>query len=50
MDFYTRVCGFVEVYGRTPGLKAGFISNGNTHHDKAITTGKSVGSAWAHRL
>lgn len=32
MAFYTTVVGLEEVY-RRPAVKAGFLSNGNTHHD-----------------
>ncbi len=32
MDFYMQVVGFEEAY-RRPQVKAGFLSNGNTHHD-----------------
>jgi len=32
MAFYGRVCGIEEVR-REPGIEAGFLSNGNTHHD-----------------
>lgn len=32
LDFYTNVCGLEDV-GREPGIRAGFVSNGNTHHD-----------------
>ena len=32
MDFYQEVLGIEEVYRRPP-VKAGFLSNGNTHHD-----------------
>ncbi|MBM3542520.1 MAG: dioxygenase [Alphaproteobacteria bacterium] len=32
MDFYKTVVGLEEVY-RRPAVKAGFLSNGNTHHD-----------------
>ncbi|HUE45845.1 MAG TPA: VOC family protein [Aestuariivirgaceae bacterium] len=35
-DFYTKVVGLQEVY-RQPGAKASFLSNGNTHHDIAVT-------------
>ncbi len=35
MDFYTNVVGLNEAYRRPP-LKAGFICNGNTHHDVAV--------------
>ena len=32
MDFYTNVVGLREAY-RRPALNAGFLTNGNTHHD-----------------
>lgn len=32
MAFYTTIVGLEEVY-RRPAVKAGFLSNGNTHHD-----------------
>lgn len=32
MLFYNRVCGLEEVR-REPGISAGFLTNGNTHHD-----------------
>ena len=32
MDFYTNVAGLREAY-RRPALNAGFLTNGNTHHD-----------------
>lgn len=32
MDFYMRIVGLEEAY-RRPQVKAGFLSNGNTHHD-----------------
>jgi catechol 2,3-dioxygenase len=32
MGFFNRVCGIEEVR-REPGIGAGFLSNGNTHHD-----------------
>jgi catechol 2,3-dioxygenase len=35
MAFYGKVCGFREV-AREPGLHAGFLTNGNTHHDLGI--------------
>ena len=35
MAFYTRVLGIEEVR-REPDIKAGFLSNGNTHHDVAL--------------
>jgi catechol 2,3-dioxygenase len=35
MEFYTRVCGLTEVF-REPPIKAGFLSNGSSHHDIAL--------------
>jgi catechol 2,3-dioxygenase len=35
MQFYNEVCG-LEVVRREPGIKAGFLSNGNTHHDVGL--------------
>lgn len=32
LEFYNRVCGLEEVR-REPGIGAGFLSNGSTHHD-----------------
>ena len=32
MDFYINVCGFEDVF-RESHMGAGFVSNGNTHHD-----------------
>jgi catechol 2,3-dioxygenase len=32
VDFYRDICGITEVF-REPGIKAGFLSNGATHHD-----------------
>lgn len=32
MTFYTRICGFEEVF-REHQIKAGFVSNGTRHHD-----------------
>jgi catechol 2,3-dioxygenase len=33
--FYRDVCGLTEVF-REPGIKAGFLSNGATHHDMGL--------------
>ncbi len=42
MRFFNRVCGIEEVY-REPGIGAGFLSNGNTHHDiGAIQSGGGI--------
>jgi catechol 2,3-dioxygenase len=42
MRFYNRVCGLEEVR-REPGIGAGFLSNGNTHHDiGAMQSGSGV--------
>jgi catechol 2,3-dioxygenase len=35
MRFYVDVCGIEEVR-REPGIAAGFLSNGNTHHDVGL--------------
>jgi catechol 2,3-dioxygenase len=35
MQFYTEVCGLEEVFRERP-FNAGFVSNGNTHHDVAV--------------
>src|SRR5262249_43647217 len=35
VEVYTQVFGIEEVR-REPGIKAGFLSNGNTHHDVAL--------------
>jgi len=35
MHFFNRICGFEEVR-REPGIAAGFLSNGNTHHDLGL--------------
>ena len=35
LRFYTRVCGLREVF-REPPIKAGFLSNGSSHHDVAL--------------
>ena len=35
VDFYRDVCGLTEVF-REPGIKAGFLSNGATHHDMGL--------------
>src|SRR5579872_4615226 len=32
LDFYHDVCG-LEMVGTEPGIRAGFLTNGNTHHD-----------------
>ena len=34
-EFYNRICGLEEVR-REPGICAGFLSNGNTHHDVGL--------------
>ena len=41
IEFYNKVCGFEKV-GLELGTDAGFVSNGNTHHDFGLveTTGK----------
>lgn len=35
VGFYRDVCGITEVF-REPGIKAGFLSNGATHHDLGL--------------
>lgn len=35
VKFYSRICGLEEVR-REPGIGAGFLSNGNTHHDVGL--------------
>jgi catechol 2,3-dioxygenase len=35
MQFYTKICGFEEVFREVP-FNAGFVSNGNSHHDVAV--------------
>ncbi len=35
MHFYNKVAGFEEVFSE-PGISAGFLSNGNTHHDLGL--------------
>lgn len=35
VDFYRDICGITEVF-REPGVKAGFLSNGATHHDVGL--------------
>ena len=35
MDFYINVCGLEEVF-READINAGFVSNGNTHHDMGL--------------
>ena len=44
MDFYHQVCGLEEV-AREAGIGAGFLSNGNTHHDVGLiqtTSGQAL--------
>ena len=44
MRFYHDICGLEEV-AREPGIGAGFLSNGNTHHDVGliqVTAGKEI--------
>lgn len=36
IDFYNQVVGFEETF-RVPDINAGFLSNGNTHHDLAFS-------------
>ena len=40
-DFYNRICGLEEVR-REPGISAGFLSNGNTHHDVGLVQVKET--------
>lgn len=50
MQFYQAVCGIEEV-AREPGIGAGFLSNGNTHHDVGliqISQGTSVRGRGGH--
>ncbi len=42
MAFYNGVCGLEEVY-REPEVSAGFLSNGNTHHDLGLMQAKVRG-------
>ena len=51
MEFYTRVCGLTEVF-REPPIKAGFLSNGSSHHDIALmeTSDKSRLGGDGHTL
>ena len=39
--FYNRICGLEEVR-REPGISAGFLSNGNTHHDVGLVQVKEA--------
>src|SRR5207302_2865171 len=43
MNFYTEICGLEDV-GRSDEIGAGFLSNGNTHHDIGclVATGKGL--------
>src|SRR6202044_3507256 len=44
LKFYNEVCGIDQAFAE-PALGAGFLSNGNTHHDIAVV---EVGAAtWA---
>lgn len=36
MDFYQRIVGLEEVF-QEPDISAGFLGNGNTHHDVSVT-------------
>ena len=36
-DFYHRLCGFEVAFGEQGGRKSALMSNGNTHHDIAIS-------------
>ena len=41
VGFYNRICGLEEVR-REPGICAGFLSNGNTHHDVGLVQVKEA--------
>lgn len=51
LTFYNRVCGF-EIVMRQPPIKAGFLSNGNTHHDVGLieVTKEAVFGADGHKI
>ncbi|HLT25138.1 MAG TPA: VOC family protein [Zeimonas sp.] len=51
LDFYHRVCG-LEVVLEQPEINAGFLSNGNTHHDIGMlqVTSKPVFGEQGHRI
>ena len=40
-EFYNRICGLEEVR-REPGISAGFLSNGNSHHDVGLVQVKEA--------
>ncbi|RYD62986.1 MAG: VOC family protein, partial [Verrucomicrobiaceae bacterium] len=41
MAFYENVAGFHEIF-REPDIQAGFLSNGNTHHDFGLIQTSAV--------
>jgi catechol 2,3-dioxygenase len=51
LDFYNRVCG-LEIVMRQPEIKAGFLSNGSTHHDIGMleATPEPVVGEGGHRI
>lgn len=51
LEFYNKICG-LEIVMRQPPIKAGFLSNGNTHHDVGLieTTKEAVFGADGHRI
>lgn len=51
LDFYHRVCG-LEIVLEQPEINAGFLSNGNTHHDIGMlqVTTKPVFGEQGHRI
>lgn len=51
LAFYNHVCG-LEIVMRQPPIKAGFLSNGNTHHDVGLieVTKEAVYGADGHRI
>lgn len=51
LAFYNHVCG-LEIVMRQPPIKAGFLSNGNTHHDVGLieVTKEALYGADGHRI
>lgn len=51
LAFYNEVCGF-EIVMRQPSINAGFLSNGNTHHDLGLiqATADEVKGQDGHRI
>ncbi len=49
--FYNQVCG-LEIVLQQPSIKAGFVSNGNTHHDIGMiqATGKALTGEGGHKI